>query len=146
MIINESSREVDKYIPWGSSQFFFKKVVFSGPSLKRSFSELRRSWKLCFGYVSGLVGGRAFLWKKKFPFFFRSKKRKIFFWKWWKNIFGKDFENPYQNLIFPFFIFHFHFHFSQKKSTEKKQFINMVLQAPPIVSYSVMPPSIILWS
>ena len=25
--------------------------------MKGSFSELRRSWELCFGYVSGLVGG-----------------------------------------------------------------------------------------
>ena len=40
-------------------QFFFSIfVVFCDPSLKRSFSELRPSWELCSGYVSGLVGGK----------------------------------------------------------------------------------------
>ena len=34
--------------------FFLDIYRFLGPSLKSSFSELRRSWELCFGYVSGL--------------------------------------------------------------------------------------------
>ena len=41
-----------------ADNFFFHISSFLGPSLKRSFSELRRSWELCPGYVSGLVGGK----------------------------------------------------------------------------------------
>ena len=37
---------------------FFPIMSISRPSLNRSFSALSRSWELCFGYVSGLVGRR----------------------------------------------------------------------------------------
>jgi len=61
---HESSREIENLFPWWSSHFFPVFTDFWGPSLECSFSALRRSWELCFGYVLGLVGGKRFLMKK----------------------------------------------------------------------------------
>ena len=47
--------------------FFSKNVPFCVPSLKGSFSELRRSLDLCFGYVSDPVGGSQFFEEKMSP-------------------------------------------------------------------------------
>ena len=50
----ESCREIEK-----SEQTIFVSIFlpFCGPSLKRSFSKLRRSYELCFGGVARELGG-----------------------------------------------------------------------------------------
>ena len=47
---------MEKSLTLEMRHFFFDFSPFLGPSLKGSFSKLRRSSKLCFGYVGGEVG------------------------------------------------------------------------------------------
>ena len=84
--VDPRNREVKTY---QKRQLFFRICTFCGPSLKRSFSALRRSWELCFGYVSGLVGGRGF-WGKCWDFSWDS-------WRFWK--FAQNEKNILRNSI-----------------------------------------------
>ena len=51
--------------------FFFRFFSFLGPSLKDSFSGLRGSYELCFGYVGG--GGGPFWFFEKFAVYYHGK-------------------------------------------------------------------------